>query len=303
MVSWQLQRAVIVRPIGGLGNQLFMLAAAIRYGRSIGCCVHVNTVLVDNFHDGIGCKGFDLTSVLRYYETTIEISVTSSRVEPWFTRLLGRQLVTNLESQPTSGLRASVLDGYFQEYEIVNGAEIPRRPDFFVPINPGPEYTRLIRNMIHDDAVAVHVRRGDYLRSDIGVLDSDYFVSAIRRLREQSRCNGRVYCFTDAPNEVAEIFRDHCDDWCFVSNRLSAAASLSAMSHASAIVTSNSSFSWWAAWLSGHENVIIPSVWSRQSCDLLGDSGAEKLLVPGYMTHQSSWEDPLPDAVFKIVST
>jgi Glycosyl transferase family 11 len=98
--------------------------------------------------------------------------------------------------------------------------------------------------------VSMHVRRGDYLRSG-GVIGSpgsgwalplEYYRVALASL---PRGTG-VALFSDDPDWAADAFKEW-EPW--VSRTNSAAVDMMAMGRSRWIVTANSSFSWWGAWL------------------------------------------------------
>ena len=118
-------------------------------------------------------------------------------------------------------------------------------------------------NSIFDDlgvdgsSICVHIRRGDYVaQSDYHpILKNDYYSSAL------SGMNGKIFFFSDD----YEWCRDNMLDafpGSFVVEKMNPYVSLCLMSKFKKFVIANSSFSWWAAWLSGeHSDVVSPSQW------------------------------------------
>jgi len=119
-----------------------------------------------------------------------------------------------------------------------------------------------------ENSVAVHVRRGDYLRKKIihewhGVMEKDYYAKAFDTLDSKTK-NLKVYYFTDDTDWVSKnllplqrgeivsgnIAQTHYED-------------LYLMSHCRNNIIANSSFSWWGAWLNSyHDKIIIaPKKW------------------------------------------
>jgi hypothetical protein len=107
-----------------------------------------------------------------------------------------------------------------------------------------------------DDAVSVHVRRGDYLKfADVHpACSSDYYNLALEDI--------------GAVNNIL-VFSDDID-WCRsnldIKNALYITEEdyieLYMMSFCRNNIIANSSFSWWAAWLGDSDKrVIAPSVW------------------------------------------
>jgi hypothetical protein len=113
-------------------------------------------------------------------------------------------------------------------------------------------------------AVAVHVRRTDYLvHSAFQVCDLSYYRTAMGRLRA---ClpEPRFYIFSDDPDWCRAEFREADQE---VVDTGEAAANplhdLRLMSLASHHVIANSTYSWWAAWLGEKpgQRVLMPDRW------------------------------------------
>ena len=133
--------------------------------------------------------------------------------------------------------------------------------------------------------IAVHVRRGDYMQSAIaayhGLLTPEYFiagVTAVQSLLHQSLPN---VIFTDDAAALPASLKAAADMVVASSSQRSAACDLVAMSHAAGIVTSNSSYSWWAAYLrdSSSRPVVCPRPWIAK-----GDIAGSDLLLPHWLT-------------------
>ena len=113
-------------------------------------------------------------------------------------------------------------------------------------------------------AVAVHVRRKDYLNLPVfHVCDMEYYREAMRRMRA-SLPGVRFFIFSDDPewcrSEFREADQEVVDDPDAAANPLH---DLHLMSLASHHIIANSSYSWWAAWL-GHkagQQVWMPARW------------------------------------------
>jgi len=122
--------------------------------------------------------------------------------------------------------------------------------------------------------VAIHIRRGDYvnLQNYHGLTTKEYFQNSMKYLREFHGIDLPVLVFSDDIDKAREIIpdafkyvakEDTRNDW----------DTLLLMANAQALVGSNSSFSWWAAY-GGNSNVaIFPNPWFQNrkidSSDLL----------------------------------
>jgi hypothetical protein len=121
-----------------------------------------------------------------------------------------------------------------------------------------------------ENAVGLHVRRGDYVSSPTtaayhGLCTREYFESAARRISAE-RPDAEFFVFSDEPDWC----REHLDlpvRFEVVSGVWStdAITDLHLMARCRHHVISNSSFGWWGAWLSeGTDQIVIcPARWFR----------------------------------------
>lgn len=116
----------------------------------------------------------------------------------------------------------------------------------------------------HSKAVAIHVRRKDYLNHPIfNVCDTAYYHRAIQKLR--ARVPGaRFFVISDDPKWCNSEFQDSdtetVDAGDMAKNPLH---DLYLMSLASHHIIANSTYSWWAAWLGDKpdQQLVMPDRW------------------------------------------
>jgi hypothetical protein len=113
----------------------------------------------------------------------------------------------------------------------------------------------------------VHVRLGDYrLETNFGIPSPDYYDKAIRRLWEIGD-NKKIWLFSDEPLSALEFIPVQLKEYVRVVPEIddSAAHTLEVMRHGMAYVIGNSTFAWWAAYLSHNldAKVIAPKPWFK----------------------------------------
>lgn len=160
-------------------------------------------------------------------------------------------------------------DGYFQNWRLVETVK--------------PELRHLVRHRFsgvkaHQDAVAVHVRLGDYMnpgpRGVHGVTDPAWsYVAASSLANELGLVD--VVVFSDSPRHLPP-FPTHEASRFSLAQPGTTWETLSAMSACRGVVTANSTFSWWAAtfgsWFFASENTVLaPSPWQSLPSRLDGD--------------------------------
>lgn len=122
-----------------------------------------------------------------------------------------------------------------------------------------------------EEFVALHVRRGDYVsHPDLnGLCDKAYYESCLRLIEEKTEEVGISLTFLVFSDDIPWV-RKNLDlksvrvryvDW----NIKEPFRDMQIMSSCQHFICANSTFSWWAAWLSTYERKIVcmPRQWSR----------------------------------------
>ena len=108
-------------------------------------------------------------------------------------------------------------------------------------------------NGVPEDAICIHVRRGDYDDNYHPTLKADYYMAALREMPI-----GPVYVFSDSPDEAEQMLGD---DFIYVRGN-HYMKDLQMMAQCRHFILSNSTLCWWGWWLSGKKGkVVAPSRW------------------------------------------
>lgn len=119
-------------------------------------------------------------------------------------------------------------------------------------------------------SIAVHFRRGDYLRNptfakEIGALGMDYYEQAVALLQKKNP-HATLFVFSDDIEGVAAEYKPPGPHH-FVRGikPIHAHEKMHLMSLCDDIVVANSTFAWWAAWLnaSTSKTVVAPDPWFK----------------------------------------
>jgi hypothetical protein len=257
---------------GGLGNQLFQLAAGLAISKRLNVDLILDCSRLGNPNNA-----------LRRYALEpfpLPTSVRVIRHSNWLQKLLNKRFVnriTNPFSQKhlvevPGGFDARIsqvqpgwtLDGYFQSslYFQNYKSEIV---DLLQSCRIDADETRRINDLAKMPFTAVHVRRGDYTDPAVaavhGLAGEGYFAAALDCLNSKAPL-GRVLYFTDSPSIVVNELGISLKD--VVPNDLSETATLVLMSRAKNVIASNSSFSWWAGLMAesrANASVVVPKPW------------------------------------------
>lgn len=141
------------------------------------------------------------------------------------------------------------------------------------------------RSTLHNKDVrplAIHVRRGDYfLESKIGCLSDSYYLEAYKQAKKKIWFN-EVWIFTEEEADITEL-KLNINDFplkIFTKKDYDTPTTLLLMSSCKGIIMSNSTFSWWSAFVSENSNKqsrYWPDPWFRdlrQPLNLLDDMGS-----------------------------
>lgn len=269
---------VVVRVKGGLGNQLFQYAT----GYAVAKKMNTELCVEKSFYPMQKLRGFKL-SLLSVSESEIKdkicrplfVQVFENRYINKLLRMAGFEkmtflnqtyfLETKLKYLPQIFELSSdrvYLDGYFQSYMYFEQYREDLLNLFAPRYEFNEEWKSYCREMCQVDSVAVHVRRGDYLKiknkNDLQyVLEEDYYKRAIDFLTEKLS-NPVFYWFSDDIEWVKEHFGDNSQfKYVQLTSENADLDEMMLMSNCKNIITANSSFSWWAAWLNQNEKAIV----------------------------------------------
>ncbi len=284
---------VIVRIIGGLGNQMFQYAA----GRGISMRNNDKLKLDLTPFDSYKLHNYSLNSLSLASTEATSQEVKNFKKKRFFSNVTNKVWRRKMTRPPTRvkekhfhfdrdilKLKGDIyLDGYWQSEKYFKDIEDTIRKDFSPSYSPSSNAQK-IKSMIQvtSCSVSVHIRRGDYVRNlktrlIHGICSSDYYRRALRYLSDQGICDPTIFVFSDDiewvnrqglfPNAVFVSSYDMCDT-----------EEIMLMSYCDHHIIANSSFSWWGAWLNTSQEkiVIAPKVWfqgaNNDTSDLIPDT-------------------------------
>lgn len=281
---------IIIRIIGGLGNQMFQYAAATALAHKNNTELKVDVTEFDNYH----LRNFDLdklnvnfslasiqeiknlkskNSFQRFWERLVPYAVRRFYKEPFFH-------YDNRFSKLSSDV---YIQGYFQSQKYFLSIEDKIREQFTLKEGVSERIKEFASILQSHQSVAIHVRKGDYKNAETmdvhGILPMSYYLNAIGFV--QSKIPGaKFYLFSDAAASVEkELSLNSLET---VSGRVTQNhfEDLYLMSCCRHNIIANSSFSWWAAWLNTHPDkiVIAPKNWFNN-----GPKDTQDILPQGWI--------------------
>jgi hypothetical protein len=286
---------------GGLGNQLFQYSTGLYLAENFEKELVLRTDLLPISKDEVGgisrwpeqISGFRHSGTLKNKTNQPENSTNLFAKSMQAMRMLGDlspSLTTRfnwLASEtkyrlPDRFERITLINSYssFKDFALEKRSKL--REQLSSLVDPSAMFLSNLAELKERNPMIVHVRRGDYIRleSIYGNLNSQYYSDAVEILREQGSTQ-RTWIFTDSPDELPKHLVQ-----CLEAERVigpkeipSPLETLVLMSKGSAIVGSNSTFSWWAGLISQDGN---PLVAPKISSAITNNFSNEDERVPGW---------------------
>jgi len=160
------------------------------------------------------------------------------------------------------------IDGYWQSEDYFKDIEQIIRSDLIIKPPTDSLNIEMASQIKAVESIAVHVRYFDAVPDGSqNNISHEYYERAFKYM-ERAYPSGHYFIFSDNPNEAIKKFKISNQNFTLVEHNISsgnALADLWLMSQCRNFIIANSTFSWWGAWLSTHEEkiVIAPSIHAK----------------------------------------
>lgn len=280
---------ITVALMGGLGNQLFQFATGLQVARNASTDLVLDLAW---FHQryrrsgGVVLRPFELSEIASGVPVAALPPPGMASLARHSRDVLLRRLPTikrgplsHLVYERSATFDPTVLDlapgahlsGYFASWRYFPDVADGVRSRVLAGKDKGNWVTEQSRLMTEEGAIALHVRRGDYLalQSTYGHVTPSYYSRALK-LIAQCGHDGPVWLFSDEPDAAQAWLSDDVviDRVVQPPQGAQAVDSLIVMSSARALAIANSTFSWWAAFLQdapGRTVVAPRPAWANAS--------------------------------------
>lgn len=278
-------QVVMVRLLGGLANQIFQYAMGRAVAIRNGALLRFDTQDLDA--DTLRSFALQPFNIRGEKASLMELDFFRQSGDQDRFAFIGERV---FEYDPEMALARApaYLQGYWQTDKYFSEIDAVLRRDLTLKGGLSREGAALAEEMGGRLSVSIHVRRGDYVanahtNSFHGVVSRAYLNAAMETMIDR-RPGAAFYVFTDDPDwarknlsAAAEII--------FVSDRVSVsdAEELVLMGRCRHHILSNSSYSWWGAWLNPNrqKTVIAPTPWFRSANNDTKDLyGADWIRLP-----------------------
>lgn len=245
---------VAINPASGMGNQLFMVAAALGYAERWG----YEPVFWEEPRSSWEHKGsqFRIQAMFPH----IRVLGAEDRVGEWLILKESPEACYTYVPLPYAGGKNVKLEGYFQ-------SDLYGPSTFPTPSSPPPLNAALIAHR-WSDTFFLHVRRGDYLdpaNAHHAVDLAEYWRTCMREMHEFRTC----FVVSDDMDWCRELVGIVGDAWrgqWLWCPEVSDVETFFWMRACRGGICANSTFSWWAAWyirrrIGAEATVYMPRVW------------------------------------------
>ncbi len=273
---------IIIKIIGGLGNQMFQyaLGRALSIKNNVEFKMDLSGFESYKLHD-YSLKHFNITENIATFK---EIkSIKNKKLLQLFYRH-SSQIIEKYFYYDSAILKVIdkvYLDGYWQSEKYFNDISEVIRKDFTVKHQQAGRNKEIAELIEDSNSVSLHIRRGDYVSNKItntvhGLCNLDYYNRAIIYIAEKFS-NLHFFVFSDDPIWTKKYISVK-ENITYVDHNKADKnyEDLRLMSQCKHHIIANSSFSWWGAWLNQNPDkiVIAPRKWFNE------DSIDTKDLIP-----------------------
>jgi len=259
---------IVVRLSSGIGNQLFQYAFAVYLKDYYGETVYLEKSSFKYRTAQRRCS-IDIISELpvvsdwriynNYRNPICKLSKLLFAINPFV-----RSITDSNLTYPVNN-KLLYFDGFWQTDFYIS--QVGHFKNYFQPKETMPVFlTEYLEDIRHSDSISLHVRRGDYFSDDYrdryGVCNVAYYQKALDLMMATAE-HRKVFVFSDdlvwvkknlnLPNDAVFIRNEDVFPYWYIY----------LMSHCKDNIISNSSFSWWGAFLNENtqKQVVAPKTW------------------------------------------
>lgn len=243
---------------GGLGNQLFKFFSALNLALKFETNLNLNTSWYssENRQNLSTVRKFELLDfpeIARFCSgNTLPFKMNSRFFRTVSTLPIGVKLKLGIvdDSNISASTAFNLSIGSFERYELLPSDDVVNSKLHLNPTHK-KEFSTFFNYLEREKPIALHVRLGDksILPSIYNKLSINYYSEALR-LTYIKQGERPIWLFSDAPIEAQRMFHGKVDFSFVVPTTIPPSVTLLLMSRAKGIVNSNSTFSWWASYIS-----------------------------------------------------
>ena len=289
-------KKITIRLMGGLGNQMFEYAALRNLQLNNKCDAQIDLVGITNkTHNIYGLDKLNIPKEIKVVNNTRSIKgfITyllyglywvflsknkigikfMTMIEPYLNSIGIYLVVDGYVKIDDIKVNNNYMVGYFQSKNYFKDNESLIRDELQVSVKLDGKNKKVYSEMNKENSVCIHIRRGDYVGSFFEVCTKDYYLDAVKLMNKKVK-NAKYYVFSDDIGWVKENI--DLGDATYIDWKNNQYEDLKLMSNCKHFIISNSSFSYFAQFLSLNKDkvVIAPSKWfnNNKNIDIYEDN-------------------------------
>jgi hypothetical protein len=231
-----------IRIWGGLGNQLFQYA----FGKYLEKKFKIEVSYNISWYNKVNSRKFILDKIINFQNKVIE------KEESYFDKLINykTEKIFKYLVKKNKDLIPKNLIGYWQDLDFAKYIKPSDfKKDFFIQDLKGLDRQYYV----------LHFRGGDFYNSkEHLVLDLNYYKDAVTFFEDKP-----IYCVSDDNLKLASIISELNLKNTFQLD-LNEIESFKLIFNSSGGIASNSTFCWWASFLSKNDNWVYPKIWLKK---------------------------------------
>jgi hypothetical protein len=251
-----------VKVIGGIGNQLFVLAFGLAISRRL-----KTKLIADDSLIHFGSNKSRRMEIANLVFNGFDIEFKSSKLSKllnqksniilnkiiWKFYKLNKKIISEDKLMKTQFkfTKGQTFSGYFQDWVYADFLYEQNLSFDFNLKTLSPKYLDLVKEAEQSKPIFVHVRLGDYLNfPDIYmILPENYFLDSLKHLGSNN--NEKIWVFAEDLEQVKKFYPELIkitDKVIDKNNGLTDIESFKLLCQSTKLIASNSTFSMWAAW-------------------------------------------------------
>ncbi|MDD3876094.1 MAG: alpha-1,2-fucosyltransferase [Bacteroidales bacterium] len=294
---------IIAQISGGLGNQLFQYALGKQLALKHNTQLKLDINIYQNPPPGATKRQFELNNfnievdiasieeikkIKRFHLKGLLKSIywRTQYLKPYHKRDIIKEKTNLFDSNVLKASNNIYIEGYWQSEKYFKNIKDKLLKEFKPKNIINTEEYKYLNQIISSNSCSVHIRRGDYIsnpkhHSIYKIIPFEYYEKSIDCVNEKEK-NVMFFIFSDdldwakkAFNKINNIIFVDINDAC---------KSMYLMSCCKHNIISNSTFSWWGAWLNNNPDkiVVTPQEWFQiesklKTDDLLPKDWVKKL--------------------------
>lgn len=290
------QKKIAIRLMGGLGNQMFQYAAVRSFALDNDVSAYIDLRGITNkTHNVFGLNHCNISNdvIIKKSIFLVKGKITHLIYGLYWAFLsktkIGYKLYSIMQPNlndlgiycvpdgyiPINKVKArnNYMVGYYQSINYIKSNMSIIQSELQIIDKLEGKNLNVYNEIKKCNSVCIHVRRGDYVGSSFEVCNVNYYLDAIKLMKSKIK-DAHFYVFSDDICWVKANF--NLDNTTYIDWKNNQYQDLKLMSGCKNFIMSNSSFSYWAQFLSKNDKkvVIAPSMWYKNGSksDIYDDS-------------------------------